>query len=110
MLIPIVFNSSTSPKLPSALAKISNDEVVLIELQGLLEVEVAQPTDRNGGLVGKLTINEDDSVSHSVKWFESWSSESDNLHDNEISFIFIFFSLSKIRGSVFECSDDNAYH
>lgn len=67
MLIPIVFNSSTSPKLPSALAKISNDEVVLIELQGLLEVEVAQPTDRNGKLVGKLTINEDDSVSHFSK-------------------------------------------
>ena len=75
MLIPIVFNSSTSPKLPSALATISNDEVVLIELQGLLEVEVAQPTDRNGKLVGKLTINEDDSVSHLAKWFESWSSD-----------------------------------
>lgn len=74
MLIPIVFNSSTSPKLPSALAKISNDEVVLIELQGLLEVEVAQPTDRNGKLVGKLTINEDDSVSHFSKMV--WKLES----------------------------------
>jgi len=101
MLIPIVFNSSTSPKLPSALAKISNDEVVLIELQGLLVVEVAQPTDRNGKLVGKLTIN--DLVSHLAKWFESWSSESDDLLD-EISFIFIFISLCvcKIRGSIFQ--------
>lgn len=61
MLIPIIFNSSTSSKLPSTLAKISNDEVVLIELQGMLEVEVAQPTDKNGKLVGKLTINEDES-------------------------------------------------
>jgi len=101
MLIPIVFNSSTSPKLPSALAKISNDEVVLIELQGLLVVEVAQPTDRNGKLVGKLTIN--DLVSHLAKWFESWSSESDDLLD-EISFIFIFISLCvcKIHGSIFQ--------
>ena len=67
MLIPIIFNSSTSSKLPSTLAKISNDEVVLIELQGMLEVEVAQPTDKNGKLVGKLTINEDESVSGSKK-------------------------------------------
>lgn len=67
MLIPIIFNSSTSSKLPSTLAKISNDEVVLIELQGMLEVEVAQPTDKNGKLVGKLTINEDESVSGSNK-------------------------------------------
>lgn len=70
MLIPITFNPNSSssrpketPKLPSALAKIANDEVVLIELQGALEVEVAQPTDKNGKFVGKLTINEDGSVS-----------------------------------------------
>ncbi|KAJ3569307.1 hypothetical protein NP233_g5148 [Leucocoprinus birnbaumii] len=73
MLIPITFNpkpssssTSTAPKLPSALAKISNDEVVLIELQGALEVEVAQPTDKNGKFVGKLTIDESGSVSDSV--------------------------------------------
>jgi hypothetical protein len=71
MLIPITFNpnsslSSTSeetPKLPAALAKVANDEVVLIELQGALEVEVTQATDKNGKFVGKLTINEDGSVS-----------------------------------------------
>ncbi|KXN91642.1 hypothetical protein AN958_12494 [Leucoagaricus sp. SymC.cos] len=66
MLIPITFNPSSSlsstpsetSKLPSALAKISNDEVVLIELQGALEVEAAQSSDKNGKFVGKLTINE----------------------------------------------------
>ena len=67
MLIPIIFSSSTSSKLPSTLAKISNDEVVLIELQGMLEVEVAQPKDKNGKLVGKLTIHEDELVSGSKK-------------------------------------------
>lgn len=68
MLIPVTFNppsSQSTPtlKLPAALAKISHDEVVLIELQGALEVEVAQPTDKNGKLVGKLTIDENGSVS-----------------------------------------------
>jgi len=60
MLIPITFNppSSQNPKLPTALAKISHDEVVLVELQGALDVEVAQPTDKNGKFVGKLTVDE----------------------------------------------------
>lgn len=59
MIIPITFNSSTKwPKLPPALAKISHDEVVLIELQGSLEVELNHPSERNGQLVGNLTIDE----------------------------------------------------
>lgn len=70
MLIPVTFNphpssrSTETAKLPPALAKISNDEVVLIELQGKLEVEIAQPSDKNGKFVGKLTIDEDGSVSN----------------------------------------------
>ncbi|KAF9453497.1 hypothetical protein P691DRAFT_800754 [Macrolepiota fuliginosa MF-IS2] len=66
MLIPVTFNPPGSqptppPKLPMALAKVSHDEVVLIELQGALEVEVTQPTDKNGKFVGKLTIDENGS-------------------------------------------------
>lgn len=60
MLIPITFNASSSgnPKLPPALARISHDEVVLIELQGALQVECNHPSERDGQLVGKLTMNE----------------------------------------------------
>ncbi|PPR02604.1 hypothetical protein CVT24_002175 [Panaeolus cyanescens] len=67
MIIPITLNtpsssssthSNSTPKLPSGLAKISNDEVVLIELQGFLEVEVNTPEERNGKFVGKLKIDD----------------------------------------------------
>ncbi|KAG6865975.1 hypothetical protein C0991_009977 [Blastosporella zonata] len=43
--------------LPPGLAKISHDEVVLIELQGALEVEGNHPSERDGKLVGKLTVD-----------------------------------------------------
>ncbi|EKM78635.1 hypothetical protein AGABI1DRAFT_74994 [Agaricus bisporus var. burnettii JB137-S8] len=62
MLIPITFNPTSShqtPKLPPILAKISNDEVVLIELQGKLEVP--QSSNKNGQLVGELKLDETDS-------------------------------------------------
>jgi chromosome transmission fidelity protein 8 len=65
MLIPITFNPDSkpqTPKLPPTLAKISNDEVVLIELQGNLEV--SQSSDKNGQFVGELTIDETGSVSY----------------------------------------------
>ncbi|KAG5337286.1 hypothetical protein C0989_009932 [Termitomyces sp. Mn162] len=59
MIIPInVASSSSNPKLPPGLAKISHDEVVLIELQGALEVESNHPSDRDGKLVGKLKVDE----------------------------------------------------
>ncbi|KAF8150713.1 Ctf8-domain-containing protein [Crassisporium funariophilum] len=60
MLIPITIASSSSsnPKLPPGLAKISHDEIVLIELQGSLEVECNDPSERNGRLVGKLKMDE----------------------------------------------------
>ncbi|THV05170.1 hypothetical protein K435DRAFT_850362 [Dendrothele bispora CBS 962.96] len=59
MIIPINLNSSSSSaqKLPPYLAKISHDEVVLIELQG--ELELQDPTQRNGRLVGTLKIDDD---------------------------------------------------
>ena len=60
MLIPITITSSSpsDPKLPSGLAKISHNEVVLVELQGSLEVECNQPSERDGKLVGKLNIDD----------------------------------------------------
>lgn len=60
MLIPIDLSpsSTVNPKLPSCLAKISHDEVVLIELQGSLEVESNHPSERDGKHVGKLKIDE----------------------------------------------------
>ena len=60
MLIPITITSSSpsNPKLPSGLAKISHNEVVLVELQGSLEVECNQPNERDGKLVGKLKIDD----------------------------------------------------
>lgn len=59
MIVPInVASFSSNSKLPSGLAKISNDEVVLIELQGSLEVECTHNTESDGKLVGKLNIDE----------------------------------------------------
>ncbi|KAJ3714116.1 chromosome transmission fidelity protein 8 [Lentinula raphanica] len=62
MLIPVSFDSQSSSglqKLPPSLAKISHDEVVLLDLQGALEVESAQPNERDGKLVGTLSIDKD---------------------------------------------------
>ncbi|GLB40237.1 putative ctf8 [Lyophyllum shimeji] len=58
MIVPInVATSSSNPKLPPGLAKISDDEVVLIELQGSLDVECNQISERNGKFVGKLKVD-----------------------------------------------------
>jgi hypothetical protein len=59
MLIPITLASSSSnPKLPSGLIKISHDEIVLVELQGSLEVELTHPRERDGKFVGTLKIDD----------------------------------------------------
>ncbi|KAK7033445.1 Ctf8-domain-containing protein [Favolaschia claudopus] len=50
--------SASTSKLPSALAKISHEELVLIELQGAFEVECTNDRERDGRLVGKLTIDD----------------------------------------------------
>jgi hypothetical protein len=68
MIIPITITSSSSnPKLPSGLAKISHNEVVIVELQGSLEVECNQPSERDGKLVGQLKI--DDSTVNQYRKF-----------------------------------------
>lgn len=59
MIIPLTIDShSPHPKLPPGLAKISHDEVVLIELQGSLEVECNHISERDGKFVGKLKIDD----------------------------------------------------
>ncbi|KAF4564020.1 hypothetical protein EYR36_003269 [Pleurotus pulmonarius] len=58
MIIPVTLSTSPGAKLPAGLAKISHDEVVLIELQGALEVETTKPGERDGKVVGRLTIDE----------------------------------------------------
>lgn len=59
MIIPIrVASSSPNPKLPPGLAKISHDEIILVELQGALEVEYNHPSERDGKPVGKLKFDE----------------------------------------------------
>ncbi|KAF8071761.1 Ctf8-domain-containing protein [Lyophyllum atratum] len=57
MIIPINVTSFSNPKLPPGLAKISHDEVVLIELQGSLDVECNHVSERDGKLVGKLKVD-----------------------------------------------------
>jgi len=56
--INIISSSSDSgPKLPTGFAKISHDEVVIIELQGTLEVECNHIGERDGKFIGKLKID-----------------------------------------------------
>lgn len=50
--------SNSNPKLPPTLAKISHDEIVLIELQGALDVGDMHPSERNGKFVGKLSVDD----------------------------------------------------
>ncbi|KAF7293763.1 hypothetical protein HMN09_01171600 [Mycena chlorophos] len=60
MIIPISFNLGASGlhTLPPALARISHSEVVLVELQGALEVDYVKPSERDGKLVGTLGVDD----------------------------------------------------
>lgn len=60
MIISVNFPipSTSTPKLPPALAKIAHDELVLVELQGELEVECTSDSERDGRLVGQLRIDD----------------------------------------------------
>ncbi|KAH6913128.1 hypothetical protein BKA70DRAFT_1261955 [Coprinopsis sp. MPI-PUGE-AT-0042] len=58
MIIPITLASSSQQPLPAGLARLSSTEVVLIELQGALEVEAKVASERNGKFVGTLSVDE----------------------------------------------------
>jgi chromosome transmission fidelity protein 8 len=62
MIIPINIPEppSSAQKLPTQLAKLGSDEIVLIELQGSLDVESVNDSARDGQIVGKLHL--DDSI------------------------------------------------
>jgi hypothetical protein len=78
MIIPISIPEppTSAHKLPTQLARLGSDEVVLIELQGSLDVESVNDSARDGQLVGKLHID-DSTVSLSRVSFphrsSSWS-------------------------------------
>lgn len=55
--LPITSSAGTA-KLLSGLTKLSNDEIVLINIQNSLEVEATHPSERNGKFVGKVSIDE----------------------------------------------------
>ncbi len=61
MIIPVDFilPSSSNLKLPPSVAKVSHDEIVLVELQGTLDVESTYEGERDGKLVGQLTLDDD---------------------------------------------------
>lgn len=69
MLIPITISSSSTAHLPPQLAKLGNDELVLIELQGSLDVECNDSSERDGQLVGKFRLDEG---SVSARSYCSW--------------------------------------
>src|ERR1700722_2497569 len=76
MIIPITIPSTSNPTLTPSLAKIGHDEIVLIELQGSLQVECSHDSERNGQFVGKLSINESgvrDCSLHKKRCFSSYS-------------------------------------
>ena len=64
MIIPITIPrpGQFSPKLPPQLAQLGNDEIFLIELQGTLDVEGTEATQKDGQLIGNL--NTSDMVRH----------------------------------------------
>jgi chromosome transmission fidelity protein 8 len=58
MLIPITITSSSTASLPAQLTKLGNDELVLIELQGSLDVECTDSSERDGQMVGTFRLDE----------------------------------------------------
>lgn len=64
MLIPITISPASTLPLPPQLAKLGNEEVVLIELQGSLGVECTDNSERDGQLVGKFQLEEGSVSNH----------------------------------------------
>jgi chromosome transmission fidelity protein 8 len=60
MLIDVAVSSSSTfnPKLPPCIAKFDHDQLVLIELQGTLDIECGEDATRDGQFVGKLNLKD----------------------------------------------------
>ncbi|KAG1725385.1 Ctf8-domain-containing protein [Suillus lakei] len=57
--VSVSLSSTFNPKFPPCIAKLGNDELVLIEMQGTLDVECNEDTTtRDGQFVGKLNLTD----------------------------------------------------
>ncbi|KAG2107247.1 Ctf8-domain-containing protein [Suillus discolor] len=56
--VSVSLSNVFNPKLPSCVAKLGHDELILIELQGTLDIECDEDTTRDGQFVGKLNLND----------------------------------------------------
>jgi chromosome transmission fidelity protein 8 len=58
MIVPIAVTppNAFSPKLPPCIATLGHDELVLIELQGTLDVQCPELTTKDGQLIGTLNV------------------------------------------------------
>lgn len=56
--VSVSLSNAFNPKFPSCVAKLGHDELVLIELQGTLDIECDEDTTRDGQFVGKLNLND----------------------------------------------------
>jgi chromosome transmission fidelity protein 8 len=56
--VSVSLSNAFNPKFPSCVAKLGYDELVLIELQGTLDIECDEDTTRDGQFVGKLSLED----------------------------------------------------
>ncbi|KAG2145369.1 Ctf8-domain-containing protein [Suillus bovinus] len=56
--VSVSLSNVFNPRLPSCIAKLGNDELILIELQGTLDIECNEDTTRDGQFIGKLNLND----------------------------------------------------
>ncbi|KAG1738358.1 Ctf8-domain-containing protein [Suillus paluster] len=56
--VSVSLSNAFNPKLPPCIAKLGHDELVLIELQGTLDIESSEDTTRDGQFVGKLNLKD----------------------------------------------------
>ncbi|KAG2369108.1 Ctf8-domain-containing protein [Suillus spraguei] len=56
--VSISLSNAFNPKLPPCVAKLGHDELILIELQGTLDIECDEDTTRDGQFVGKLNLKD----------------------------------------------------
>ncbi|KAG0702952.1 Ctf8-domain-containing protein [Suillus ampliporus] len=54
--VSVSLSNAFNPKLPPCIAKLGHEELVLIELQGTLDIECNEDSTRDGQFVGKLNL------------------------------------------------------
>ncbi|KAG1821079.1 Ctf8-domain-containing protein [Suillus subaureus] len=56
--VSVSLSNAFNPRFPSCVAKLGHDELVLIELQGTLDIRCDEDTTRDGQFVGKLNLKD----------------------------------------------------